>query len=41
MVAKEWIQATRAHFLDLLHTTGFPALARHGERGVLWAYPEW
>ena len=41
MVSKEWIQATRTYFLDFLHTTGFPALPRHGERGVLCAYPEW
>jgi len=41
MVSKEWIQATRTHVLDFLHTTGFPALPRHGERGLLCAYPEW
>ena len=41
MVSKEWIQATRTHFLDFLRTTGFPALPRHGERGWLCAYPEW
>jgi hypothetical protein len=23
------------------HTTGFPELQRHGERGLLCAYPEW
>jgi hypothetical protein len=37
MVSKEWIQATRTYFLDFLHPTGFPALPRHGERGVLGA----
>ena len=41
MVSKEWIQATRTYFLDFLHTTGFPELQRHGERGLLCAYPEW
>ena len=41
MVSKEWIQATRPYFLDFLHTTGFPELQRHGERGLLCAYPEW
>lgn len=41
MVSKEWIQATRTYFLDFLHTTGCPALPRHGEQGVLCAYPEW
>jgi len=41
MVSKEWIKATRTHVLDFLHTTGFPALPRHGERGLLCAYPEW
>jgi len=35
------IQATRPYFLDFLHTTGVPELQRHGERGVLCAYPEW
>src|SRR5215471_9907661 len=41
MVSKEWIQATRTAFLDCLHPTGFPELQRHGERGLLCAYPEW
>jgi hypothetical protein len=41
MVSKEWIQATRTHFLDFLRPTGFPALPRHGERGLLCASPEW
>ena len=41
MVSQEWIPATRTSFLDFLHTTGFPALPRHGERGVLCASPEW
>ena len=34
MVSKEWIQATRTYFLDFLHTTGFPALPRHGDNSV-------
>ena len=41
MVSQEWVQATRTYFLDFLHTTGFPDLPRHGERGVMCAYPEW
>ena len=41
MVSQEWVQATRAYFLDFLHTTGFPELPRHGERGLMSAYPEW
>lgn len=41
IVSREWVQATRTYFLDFLHTTGFPDLPRHGERGVMCAYPEW
>jgi hypothetical protein len=41
MVSQEWVQATRTYFLDFLHTTMFPELPRHGERGLMDAYPEW
>ena len=41
IVSREWVQATRTYFLDFLPTTGFPDLPRHGERGVMCAYPEW
>ena len=41
MVSQEWVQAPRTYFLDFLHTTRFPELPRHGERGLMYAYPEW
>jgi hypothetical protein len=40
MMSKEWVQATRAYFLAFLHTTRFPALTRHGRRGLVFASPE-
>src|SRR4051794_38260908 len=41
MISREWVQDTRAYFLDFLHTTRFPELTRHGGRGLMCAYPEW
>src|ERR1700757_75668 len=41
MVSKEWVQETRAYFLDFLRATQFPELMRHGGYGLMFAYPEW
>ena len=41
MVSKEWVQQTRAYFLEFLRVTKFPHVPRHGERGLTFEYPEW
>jgi hypothetical protein len=40
-LSRKWVRQTRKYFLQFLHTTCFPAIERHGQRGKMFAYPEW
>jgi hypothetical protein len=40
-LSRKWVRQTRRYFLQFLHATRFPAVARHGQRGKTFEYPEW
>jgi hypothetical protein len=40
-LSPKWVRQTRKYFLKFLHTTCFPPLERHGQRGRTFEYPEW
>jgi hypothetical protein len=40
-ISPRWVRQTRKYFLKFLHSTGFPPVERHGERGPTCMYPEW
>jgi hypothetical protein len=37
----KWVRQTRKYFLKFLHATRFPPIARHGQCGKTFEYPEW
>ena len=39
--SRKWVRHTRKSVLQFLHTTRFPAIERHGQRGKTLASPEW
>jgi hypothetical protein len=41
MISQEWVESTRAYFLELLRMPKFPELTRHGESTGRWEYPAW
>jgi hypothetical protein len=41
MISQEWVESTRAYFLEFLRMTKFPELTRHGESTGRCEYPEW
>jgi hypothetical protein len=40
-VSPTWVRQTRDYFLQFLHATRFPPVARHGQRGQTFESPEW
>ncbi|MGH8070322.1 MAG: hypothetical protein ACRERE_34815 [Candidatus Entotheonellia bacterium] len=40
-ISPQWVRQTQTSFLRFLDATRFPAVARHGQRGKTFAYPEW
>ena len=40
-ISPKWVRQTRKYFLKFLQTTRFPPVERHGQRGKMFAYPEW
>ena len=40
-LSRKWVRQTRRYVLQFLHTTRFPAVERHGQRGKTFEYPEW
>ena len=40
-LSRKWVRQTRKYFLQFLHTTCFPSIERHGQRGQTFVYPEW
>jgi hypothetical protein len=40
-LARQWVRHTRQYVLPFRHTTCFPSLERHGQRGKTCASPEW
>jgi hypothetical protein len=41
MISQEWVESTRAYFLEFLRMTNFPELTRHSESAGRGEYPEW
>src|ERR687895_1890750 len=41
MISQEWVESTRAYFLEFLRMTRFPELTRYGESAGRCEYPEW
>jgi hypothetical protein len=41
MISQEWVESTRAYFLEWLRLTKFPALTRPGASTGRCEYPEW
>jgi hypothetical protein len=40
-ISPTWVRQTRKYFLKFLQATHFPPVARHGQRGKTFEYPEW
>jgi hypothetical protein len=40
-ISPKWVRHTRKYFLKFLQATRFPTVARHGQRGKTFEYPEW
>lgn len=41
MISQEWVESTRAYFLEFLRMTKFPELTGQGESAGRCEYPEW
>jgi hypothetical protein len=41
MISQEWVESTRAYFLEWLRLTKFPELTRPGASTGRCEYPEW
>ena len=41
MISQEWVESTRAYFLEFLRMTKFPELTWRGENAGRSDYPEW
>jgi hypothetical protein len=41
MISQEWVESTRAYFLEFLRMTKFPELTRHGASTGRGEYREW
>jgi hypothetical protein len=39
-ISPKWVRQTRTYFLTFLQATCFPPVARHGQRGKTFEYPE-
>lgn len=40
-LSRTWVRHTRRSVLQFLDATRFPSVARHGQRGQTFEYPEW
>jgi hypothetical protein len=38
-ISRKWVRQTRKYFLPFLHTTHFPSVERHGQRGKTFDSP--
>jgi hypothetical protein len=40
-ISPQWVRQPRDYCLQVLQTTCFPSVKRHGQRGKTFEYPEW